>query len=747
MTTTRSSQSHNSQPLPIILVLLAAAAAASTPLILQVAAAAAEQDEKQPITLPGCPDRCGDTLIPFPFGTKPGCFREGFQVTCNDSFTPHRAFLAYAGVNQHIAEIYYKVGWHHPVWRTDHGNTALELIDISVADGEARAYGLVSSLCNAANLSGDYVAKCQNLALGERGPFLLSVTRNLLVGVGWRVEPKIMSYLWSAYRNSTYEFSLACLSDLMGMPKLLQLATNGSCSSRGCCQAALPEAAPLTDFGTWFTIEDNPMWQTNPCTYAMVVESDWYRFSTRRTCTASRCCPGGTRGASPSCSTSPSGTVHARGKARNHLRTTPASAATAIVPTRLVVLPMAMSAGAWNTTMATLTSPMDAKIDECKLRKLNPELYPCSSDGICKNRLEGYDCPCKLGMKGDGIKGTCTDKFPLVAQVIVGGIGGIFIIAAISFLILLRKEKQKTREFYQKNGGPTLEKAKFIKLFKKEELKPILKSSNFIGKGGFGEVYKGFLDNEEVAVKKPISGTMLENEHFANEVIIQSRVIHKNIVRLIGCCLEVDIPMLVYEFLSNGSLDDILHGKKKVALNLGVRLSIAVESADALVYMHSKTNAKIIHGDVKPANILLDDKFAPKISDFGISRLIARDKKHTGSVIGDMSYIDPVYLQTGLLTEKSDVYSFGVVILELISGQKATHSDGGSLVNSFLEAGKKEKKVTELFDKEIVAEGDLEILDSLAAIALECLNLDVDQRPLMTEVVERLLIMNRSRKS
>ncbi|XP_048554897.1 wall-associated receptor kinase 1-like isoform X2 [Triticum urartu] len=729
MTTTRSSQSHNSQPLPIILVLLAAAAAASTPLILQAAAAAAEQDEKQPITLPGCPDRCGDTLIPFPFGTKPGCFREGFQVTCNDSFTPHRAFLAYAGVNQHIAEIYYKVGWHHPVWRTDHGNTALELIDISVADGEARAYGLVSSLCNAANLSGDYVAKCQNLALGERGPFLLSVTRNLLVGVGWRVEPKIMSYLWSAYRNSTYEFSLACLSDLMGMPKLLQLATNGSCSSRGCCQAALPEAAPLTDFGTWFTIEDNPMWQTNPCTYAMVVESDWYRFSTpdlygvevlpRRYprgvpfvldfSIRNGACPG--KGQKPppdyACVSGNSYCANATGGAAHGY--------------------VCRCLEHYDGNPYIANGCQD--IDECKLRKLNPELYPCSSDGICKNRLEGYDCPCKLGMKGDG------------------GIGGIFIIAAISFLILLHKEKQKTREFYQKNGGPTLEKAKFIKLFKKEELKPILKSSNFIGKGGFGEVYKGFLDNEEVAVKKPISGTMLENEQFANEVIIQSRVIHKNIVRLIGCCLEVDIPMLVYEFLSNGSLDDILHGKKKVALNLGVRLSIAVESADALVYMHSKTNAKIIHGDVKPANILLDDKFAPKISDFGISRLIARDKKHTGSVIGDMSYIDPVYLQTGLLTEKSDVYSFGVVILELISRQKATHSDGGSLVNSFLEAGKKEKKVTELFDKEIVAEGDLEILDSLAAIALECLNLDVDQRPSMTEVVERLLIMNRSRKS
>uniref|UniRef100_A0A453ATZ2 Wall-associated receptor kinase galacturonan-binding domain-containing protein n=1 Tax=Aegilops tauschii subsp. strangulata TaxID=200361 RepID=A0A453ATZ2_AEGTS len=365
MTTTRSSQSHSSQPLPIILVLLLAAAA-STRLILQAAAAAAaaEQDEKQPITLPGCPDRCGDTLIPFPFCTKPGCFREGFQVTCNDSLSPHRAFLAYAGVNQHIAEIYYKVGWHHPVWRTDHGNTALELIDISVADGEARAYVLVSSLCNAANLSGDYVAKCQNLALGERGPFLLSVTRNLLVGVGWRVEPKIMSYLWSAYRNSTYEFSLACLSDLMGMPKLLQLATNGSCSSGPAGAAARPRCrrrprSPTSGRGSAS--------RTTPCGRPTRAPTPWWSRATgtaspRRTCTASRCCPGGTRGASPSCSTSPSGTVHARGKAGNHRRTTPASAATAIAPTRLVVLPMAMSAGAWNTTMATLTSPMDAKV-------------------------------------------------------------------------------------------------------------------------------------------------------------------------------------------------------------------------------------------------------------------------------------------------------------------------------------------------------------------------------------------------
>ncbi|XBH59516.1 hypothetical protein VPH35_114235 [Triticum aestivum] len=162
--------------------------------------------------------------------------------------------------------------------------------------------------------------------------------------------------------------------------------------------------------------------------------------------------------------------------------------------------------------------------------------------------------------------------------------------------------------------------------------------------------------------------------------------------------------------------------------------------------MHSKANIKILHGDVKPANILLDDNFVPKISDFGISRLIARDKEHTTSIIGDMSYMDPVYLQEGLLTKKSDVYSFGVVILELISRRRAMHSDNNKLVKNFLEAHKKQKKATEFFDKEIAMTEDLELLDSLAGLAVECLSLDVDERPTMMEVAERLLILGRSRK-
>jgi serine/threonine protein kinase len=162
--------------------------------------------------------------------------------------------------------------------------------------------------------------------------------------------------------------------------------------------------------------------------------------------------------------------------------------------------------------------------------------------------------------------------------------------------------------------------------------------------------------------------------------------------------------------------------------------------------MHSGTTTTILHGDVKPANILLDDSYVPKISDFGISKLINKDgAQHTDSVIGDMTYMDPVYLQTGLVTDKSDVYSFGVVILELISRKKATYTDNNSLVRNFVDAYTKDKRVPELFDEEIAAASDMELLESLAGMAVECLNLDVHQRPEMTVIAERLLVLRRSR--
>ncbi|KAK1642335.1 hypothetical protein QYE76_060140 [Lolium multiflorum] len=302
---------------------------------------------------------------------------------------------------------------------------------------------------------------------------------------------------------------------------------------------------------------------------------------------------------------------------------------------------------------------------------------------------------------------------------------------------------RKARMNFDTKSKRILEKSHFIKIFKKKEVMSMLKTNNLIGRDGFFDIYKGVVDTTVVAVKKPTNG----NEQFENELIIQSQVVHKNILRLIGCCLEMDSPVLVYEFLSRGSLDGVLHSSGKVPLDLDVRLTIVAESAQGLAYLHSQAHCKILHSDVKPENILLDENFMPKISDLSLSKLIGSDNEHTHCIIGDMSYIDPIYMQTGLLTEKSDVYSFGIVILEVISRKKPRHSDDNNLVKSFLEVHKEGKKATDLFDKKIAVKGNLEVLDYLAEIAVQCLNLDVDQRPTMTYVAERLLTLQRYRRS
>lgn len=295
-----------------------------------------------------------------------------------------------------------------------------------------------------------------------------------------------------------------------------------------------------------------------------------------------------------------------------------------------------------------------------------------------------------------------------------------------------------------------LENINNIKIFTKEEMNQITKNYSIVlGKGGFGEVYMGIIDNkQQVAVKRSISVDEARKREFANEVIIQSRISHRNVVRLLGCCLEVDVPMLVYEFAPKGSLYDVLHGAKetKASLPLGTRLDIAVESAEALSYMHSSATQKILHGDVKSGNILLDENFMPKVSDFGTSRLLSIEKKHTILVIGDMNYIDPVYMKTGRLDEKSDVYSFGVVLLELITRKKPRYDGNNSLIINFFKSYGSEDKTRKMFDEEIVSPEDIEFLQKVGAIAVACLKEDMDDRPIMKQVAEHLQLVRREWK-
>jgi pto-interacting protein 1 len=173
-------------------------------------------------------------------------------------------------------------------------------------------------------------------------------------------------------------------------------------------------------------------------------------------------------------------------------------------------------------------------------------------------------------------------------------------------------------------------------------------------------------------------------------------------------------------------------------------LDIAVESAEALSCMHSMYSP-VLHGDIKPANILLDENCLPRISDFGIARLLSTgDAQHTENVIGARGYMDPLYINTGKLTPKSDVYSFGVVLLEIITRKKAVNGNT-VLTQSFTEAFGKGKKVRHLFDEKILSgKKNTKLLDDIAKLAVECLRWNDNLRPQMIEVADRLRMIRKA---
>ncbi|KAG2616186.1 cysteine-rich receptor-like protein kinase 2 [Panicum virgatum] len=284
--------------------------------------------------------------------------------------------------------------------------------------------------------------------------------------------------------------------------------------------------------------------------------------------------------------------------------------------------------------------------------------------------------------------------------------------------------------------------------FKYQELRQATDEFNQInklGQGGYGSVYKGVLpDGGEVAVKRLFFNTRQWADQFFNEVRLVSQVQHKNLVKLLGCSVEGPESLLVYEYLCNTSLDHYLFDAfKKNALDWERRFEIILGTAEGLSYLHNASEIRIIHRDIKASNILLDERFRPKIADFGLARNFMEDQSHLSTgLAGTFGYMAPEYIVHGQLTEKADIYSYGVLVLEIITGRKnhnsvASSAEGLSLMAliwKHYNAG----TLTELLDPNLREQCSEEEALQVFHVGLLCAQASPNLRPPMWKVVEML---------
>ncbi|KAL2941621.1 Wall-associated receptor kinase 5 [Bienertia sinuspersici] len=294
-----------------------------------------------------------------------------------------------------------------------------------------------------------------------------------------------------------------------------------------------------------------------------------------------------------------------------------------------------------------------------------------------------------------------------------GSFIGLMLVCSGNIYVCVRKRKlRKIKEiFFQQNGGLLLKQQLALyggteptKIFKAVELQATTKNyrkASILGKGGFGTVYKGILPNQQaVAIKKSKISSESQVEQFINEVVILTQINHRNVVKLLGCCLETEVPLLVYEFVSNGNLFQHIHEKDNVSwLSWENCLRIAMETANAISYLHSATSIPIIHRDIKSSNILLDDNFIAKISDFGASRLV------------------PWIKAKPLLWERGD--------------------EGINLATYFLLAIEN-NQLLDIVEPRLIEEATQDELNTVAKLAQHCLHVKGEDRPTMKEVAKEL---------
>ncbi|KAJ3676069.1 hypothetical protein LUZ60_003481 [Juncus effusus] len=335
-------------------------------------------------------------------------------------------------------------------------------------------------------------------------------------------------------------------------------------------------------------------------------------------------------------------------------------------------------------------------------------------------------------------------------KVIVALASIIAVLAAIGIFILWAHWRSKSNSTRDTDGSNEIIRSISASnlSFKYEDLKSATDNFNQInklGQGGYGSVYKGVLsDGKEIAVKRLFFNTKQWVEQFFNEVRLVSQVQHKHLAKLLGCSVEGPESLLVYEYLSNTSLDNFLFDAfKKNSLDWERRFGIILGTAEGLSYLHSESEIRIIHRDIKASNILLDENFKPKIADFGLARCFTEGQSHLSTgLAGTFGYMAPEYIVHGQLTEKADIYSYGILVLEIITGRKshnsvATSTDGHSLI-SLIWQHFNSKTLIEMLDPALKDQCSETEAIKVFHVGLLCTQASPNLRPPMWKVVEML---------
>ncbi|KAL8246318.1 hypothetical protein R6Q59_007534 [Mikania micrantha] len=656
---------------------------------------------------PNCPTVCGNITIPYPFGIGTDCSLDyTFNLTCNTSSVPPKLLVG-----------------------------SLEIYNIS--DAELRVFSDISYRCY--NKSG---GADEHIGWIDLAGYYTFSTKNKFIVIGCD------DYAFVTGTNGVDSSSGGCF----GLCNKARDVPDGECSGIRCCQTSIPKGLTSYNITLNSLHQHSDVLSFNECGYGFLVEEESLEFN----------------GVADLSSDSWDfyhkirSTMHVvldwviklEGKCGNKVNECKGNSSCYDV-----------DGGGYRCKCSEgyegnpYLQPGCQDIDECNVQGTNP------CHGVCINTPGGYDCKCLPGAFGDAnITNGCQSvdtkdsefSSTILIIVIVSGMLAILSgIVGIFFAIMRRKLTRLREKFFEQNGGVLLkQKLKAqgshdaMTLFSSKQLRKATHNysrDQIIGKGAYGVVYKGVLSDKcVVAIKKSKVADATQAEQFINELLILTQVIHRNVVKLIGCCLEEEVPLLVYEFISNNTLFYHIHHRLGGMswLTWENRLRVAIEAANALGYLHSEINMPIIHRDVKSANILLDDNYTAKISDFGASRLVPLDHGQVTTLIqGTLGYLDPEYFNTSQLTEKSDVYSFGVVLAELVTGKKPIGEDRineeKNLATYFVNSVKG-NHLFEIVEPRLLHETTLEQLQALGDLVKRCLSSVGRDRPTMKEVVAEL---------